>query len=81
MCIRDSFSPPPTIRRDEWNSVSTHKLLALIHFAGMIATPILASRISGGDSFEDRQNRTKIHQRAAYLTTAAFAASIFVIYF
>ncbi len=68
------FAPPPAVRRDEWNSISTHKLFALIHFTGMIATPILANRIArpGGDY----NQKVRVHQTAAYITTAAFSASI-----
>lgn len=68
------FAPPPAIRRDEWNSISTHKLLALIHFTGMIITPILANRIASPNG--DYNQKVSVHQTAAYITTAAFSASI-----
>lgn len=68
------FAPPPAVRRDEWNSISTHKLFAFIHFTGMILTPIFAHRITspGGDY----NQKVRVHQMAAYITTAAFSASI-----
>ncbi len=68
------FSPPPAVRRDEWNSISTHKLFAVIHFTGMILTPILANRIASPSG--DYNQKVRIHQTAAYITTAAFSASI-----
>ncbi len=68
------FSPPPAVRRDEWNSISTHKLFALIHFTGMIVTPILANRIASSSG--DYNQKVRLHQTAAYITTAAFSASI-----
>jgi len=68
------FSPPPAVRRDEWNSISTHKLFAVIHFTGMILTPILANRIASPSG--DYNQKVRMHQTAAYITTAAFSASI-----
>jgi len=68
------FSPPPAVRRDEWNTISTHKLFAVIHFTGMILTPILANRIASPSG--DYNQKVRIHQTAAYITTAAFSASI-----
>lgn len=68
------FSPPPAIRRDDWDSISSHKLFAVIHFSGMILAPILASRIArpNGDYYQ----RARLHQTAAYIAAAAFGASI-----
>jgi hypothetical protein len=68
------FSPPPAVRRDEWNTISTHKLFAVIHFTGMILTPILANRIASPSG--DYNQKVRMHQTAAYITTAAFSASI-----
>ncbi|MCS6988238.1 MAG: hypothetical protein NZM06_01850 [Chloroherpetonaceae bacterium] len=68
------FSPPPAIRRDEWDAISSHKLFATIHFAGMILTPILANRIASPNG--DYYQKARAHQIAAYVTAAAFSASI-----
>ncbi len=68
------FAPPPALRRDEWDSISTHKLFAIIHFTGMIVTPILANRIASPSG--DYNQKVRVHQTAAYITTAAFSASI-----
>jgi hypothetical protein len=73
------FSPPPLIRRDETSTTTIHKTLAWIHFAGMIATPILGRLINRrGSSYYDQ---ARIHQVSAYITTAVFAASMIVITF
>ena len=77
------FTPPPLVRRKEWSSVSTHKLLATIHFTGMIVTPILASYIGGekrpGSTLS--RNAETLHMVSGYTTTAAFAAAMMVIVF
>jgi hypothetical protein len=72
------FSPPPFIRRNEVSTTTIHKTLAWIHFAGMIATPILGRLIAGGG---DYNRRAHFHQVAAYITTAALAASMIIITF
>lgn len=75
------FAPPPIIRRNEWSSISTHKTLALIHFTGMIATPILAILAYHAKTLQEERNLQKAHQITAYVTAAAFAASMVVITF
>jgi hypothetical protein len=69
------LTPPPAIRRPGWNSVSTHKALAWVHFTGMIITPIL------GTMLEDDKDVQTLHQVSGYATTAAFAGAMFVITF
>ena len=76
------FTPPPLIRRNEWSSVSTHKLLGAVHFTGMILTPLLADAIgdrrpghSGSRTYET------IHMVSGYTTTVAFAAAMLVVTF
>ncbi|MBW8886580.1 MAG: hypothetical protein JF616_02380 [Fibrobacteres bacterium] len=80
------LSPPPMVRRNEWNTVSIHKGLAIIHFTGMILTPLLADGIAQeerGSSSPAKINRDKahIHQISGYITTATFAAAMMVITF
>ena len=73
------LSPPPLIRRDEVSTTSIHKLLAWVHVAGMIITPILGAAIGRRNaSFEEK---ARIHQVAGYITTGVFAASMIVITF
>jgi hypothetical protein len=73
------LSPPPLIRRDEESTTSIHKTLAWIHFAGMIATPILGNMIGGRRNFNI--DRAHVHQIAAYATTAVFTAAMVVMTF
>lgn len=80
------LSPPPMVRRKEWNTVSIHKGLAIVHFTGMILTPLLADGIAReerGSSSPAKINRDKahIHQVSGYITTATFAAAMMVITF
>lgn len=80
------LSPPPMVRRNEWNTVSIHKGLAFVHFTGMILTPLLADGIEmeeRGSASQEKINRDKahIHQVSGYITTATFAAAMMVITF
>ena len=80
------LSPPPMVRRKEWNTVSIHKGLAMVHFTGMILTPLLADGIAQeerGSTSPAKINRDKahIHQISGYITTATFAAAMMVITF
>jgi len=80
------LSPPPMVRRKEWNTVSIHKGLAIVHFTGMILTPLLADGIAReerGSSSPAKIDRDKahIHQISGYITTATFAAAMMVITF
>jgi hypothetical protein len=80
------LSPPPMVRRKEWNTVSIHKGLAIVHFTGMILTPLLAegvAREERGSSSPAKIDRDKahIHQISGYITTATFAAAMMVIAF
>ncbi|MGE5499755.1 MAG: hypothetical protein ACM3Q2_16915 [Syntrophothermus sp.] len=73
------LSPPPLIRRDEESTTSIHKTLAWVHFAGMIATPILGNMIGGRRNFNI--DRAHVHQIAAYATTVVFTAAMVVMTF
>lgn len=77
------FSPPPLIRRKgEHDSVHYHKLLAIIHAAGMIALPILANKIEppeNGVAFD--KSNARAHQVAGYVTFTTFSAAILTIFF
>jgi hypothetical protein len=83
------LSPPPLIRREgEHDTVFFHKLLAYVHAAGMIALPFLANSIARR-SYENGKRgpeqidaaRARAHQVTAYITYAAFTASILTIVF
>ena len=78
------LSPPPMIRRDEGSTTTIHKLLAWVHVAGMILTPIIGSTVSqrsGNKALGINVDKAHFHQYAGYLTTAVFAASMIVITF
>ena len=74
------LSPPPVIRRDEISTVSIHRALAWVHVTGMILTPIIAAIAKKGRGATD-MSILRIHQISAYITTAAFTASMIVITF
>jgi hypothetical protein len=77
------MSPPPMVRRKEWNTISIHKGLALVHFTGMVLTPLLADGIAGEGGNQGRIDRDKarVHQVSGYITTAAFATAMLVVTF
>jgi hypothetical protein len=81
------LSPPPLVRRNEWNTISIHKGLAIVHFTGMILTPLLAEGVAreerGSGTSRETINRDKahIHQVSGYITTAAFAAAMISVTF
>jgi len=70
------FTPPPLIRRKNWSSISTHKLLATMHLTGMIITPLLGRAVRGGE-----RDLATVHLVSAYATTALFGAAIFTVTF
>jgi hypothetical protein len=65
------FAPPPLLNRDKkLSAIRLHKLLSIVHLAGMITTNILA------------ENAPKAYHRAAAITTfASFGAAIISIKF
>lgn len=69
------LTPPPLVRREGWSTLSTHKLLANVHFYGMIMMPILGSFV------EDSHTVQTIHQVGGYVTTATFGAAMLVMTF
>jgi hypothetical protein len=82
------FSPPPLIRRDETSTTSIHKMLAWIHFAGMILTPIIGGMVwhySGnrqtGRVLVQNDKEARFHQISAYTTTAVFTAAMVIMTF
>ena len=65
------FAPPPLVRKKTkgFNSIKAHKLLAYIHFSGMIAT----------NAWSDSD--TDLHKYAAYTTFASYATAVLVFKF
>lgn len=74
--IMAMITPPPSIRRSEFSTITVHKALAWLHIAGMVATPILGKAIERSSNYE---NAARFHQTSAYITTAIYAAAMAVI--
>jgi hypothetical protein len=72
--------PPMVIRVKQWDAIRVHRLLAALHFGGMILTPLLAPN-GRNATIEDLRNKALFHQISAYTTTAIFATAILVIKF
>jgi len=70
------FTPPPQIRRNEWSTISAHKLLGTLHFTGMLAMPVLGTLIRDGHA-----ELRPVHLGVGYATLAAFSAALLVITF
>ncbi|GAA4410178.1 hypothetical protein GCM10023187_34480 [Nibrella viscosa] len=69
-------APPPLLgQRRGINSIKVHRALAIVHLTGMIATNVLANRISGNFDLKP------YHRAAAFTTFGAYAASIIAIKF
>ncbi|GAA4468878.1 hypothetical protein GCM10023189_54960 [Nibrella saemangeumensis] len=69
-------APPPLVgQRRGINSIKVHRALAIVHLTGMIATNMLARRISGNAELKP------YHRAAAFTTFGAYAASIIAIKF
>ncbi|TBX23323.1 hypothetical protein [Jiulongibacter sediminis] len=63
-------SPPPMVNRKKFDNIKLHKILAVVHLSGMVATNVLAHQASEG-------NVNKNWHRAAAITTfGAYAAAI-----
>lgn len=70
------ITPPPFERRDEFSTISFHKLAAWIHVAGMIATPILGKIINTSN---DYYQSARIHQTMGYITFSVYSAAMLAI--
>ena len=71
-----AFAPPPMIRRNEWSSISAHKLLGTVHFTGMLAMPVLGTLVANG-----RRDLALTHRLVGYTTLTAFGAAMLVVTF
>ncbi len=75
------LSPPPLIRRNEGSTITTHKLLAWIHFVGMMAMPILGSLAAHAKTVDQANTLRTVHEIVGYSTVAALATAMIVITF
>ncbi len=70
------FAPPKMVNeRKGCSSIKLHKILAITHQSGMIATNILAGKLESNPGLRSH------HRAAAFTTFGAFAAAIMVIKF
>ena len=65
------FAPPPLVNRkvEGFNSIKAHKILATIHFSGMVATNYFSKK------------NTDFHTYSAYTTFASYFAAVVVFKF
>lgn len=70
------FAPPKMLNeRKGYSSIKLHKVLAMVHFTGMITTMVLAGQL------ESNPDLKPWHRAAAFTTFGAFTASMIVIKF
>ena len=73
------LSPPPLIRRDDETSTTTiHKMLAWVHFAGMVVTPILGASLKRSFQYD---KLARYHQISGYITGGTLLASLIIVTF
>lgn len=65
-------------REDEVSTTTIHKVLAWVHFTGMVVTPILGASLHRNFSGEQI---TRFHQISGYFTVAALATSLVIVTF
>ena len=65
------FAPPPLVNKktEGFNSIRAHKILATIHFSGMLATNYFSKK------------NTDFHKYSAYTTFASYFAAVLVFKF
>ena len=65
------FAPPPLVNKkvEGFNSIKAHKILASIHFSGMVATNYFSKK------------NTDFHKYSAYTTFASYFAAVVVFKF
>ncbi len=70
------FAPPKVLdERKGYSSIKLHKILAIVHLSGMIATNVLAGQL------ESHPELRPYHRAAAFTAFGTFAASVIVIKF
>jgi hypothetical protein len=77
------FSPPPWIKRKQWSTVSTHRLLAVFHVSGMLAMPVLGTLVRREEPALGLTHRElrQAHLYTGYTTLAALGAAMLVVTF
>jgi len=74
------FAPPPLVKKrvKGFNSIKAHKLLAYVHFSGMIATNTWSKNDS--ELFPNVKKKD-LHKYAAYTTFVSYATAVLVFKF
>ena len=75
------FSPPPLIRRGDWDTIKWHKTLAWVHFTGMLALPILGYLAFHAKTAREAKTLRVVHAVTGYTTAAAFSLSMIILTF
>ncbi len=76
-----SLGAPPARRYgDGFSSVRLHRYLAIVHFAGMIAQPILGYRLAGATTTDQYNSRLKTHRWVGRITYGAFSLAMISIF-
>jgi hypothetical protein len=75
-------SPPKLIPSEKkWDTISFHKLFAVVHLAGMIVTPMLAPRGGRGGASSNYNSQKRIHEISGLITYGAFTSGMLVVTF
>jgi hypothetical protein len=75
------FTPPPLVRRNEWSTVSAHKLLATIHFTAMCIEPFLGEMVKSDVKKTGHSDLAPYHLALGYTELATFGAAMVVVSF
>jgi len=75
------FAAPPARSYDDGiTNISVHRALSYVHFAGMMATPLLGVSATRADSPEAYQQAIDRHRLVGWVTYAAFSGAILSIF-
>jgi cytochrome b561 len=73
-------APPAREYDDGITNISVHRALSYVHFAGMMATPLLGASATRADSPEAYQQALDRHRLVGWVTYAAFSGAILSIF-
>ena len=69
------FSPPAYKYSKKVSSIDIHRILAIIHFAGMLAQPWLGMQMANSDCECDYQYYRDMHYKIGQITMVSFSLS------
>jgi len=73
-------APPARSYDDGITNISVHRALSYVHFAGMMATPLLGASATRANSPEAYQKALDRHRVVGWVTYAAFSGAILSIF-